>query len=154
MKQMKKNEITPFIEMFKSGKTIDVNGKKVNFALYNAIISKRDLGLWKVGMKPHRHWKVTDVKKFFGFTGNNKEKLCNDISNLVEDYSNINMSKISTFNAERIEKDIKLIKHCILCYQITQDQDIFDSCEKTLLKMHDKYGTVETEIISLLTDTQ
>lgn len=151
---MKKNEITPFIEMFKSGKTIDVNGKKVNFALYNAIISKRDLGLWKVGMKPHRHWKVTDVKKFFGFTGNDKEKLCNDISNLVEDYSNINMSKIATFNAESIKEDIKIIKHSVLCYQITQDKDIFDSCEHTLLEMHDKYGTVETEIISLLTDTQ
>ncbi len=65
---MKKNKITPFIEHFKSGKTISVNGADVNFALYNAIISKRDLGLWKVGMKPHRHWKVTDVKKFFGFT--------------------------------------------------------------------------------------
>jgi hypothetical protein len=150
---MKKNKITPFIESFKSGKTIDVNGKKVNFALYNAIISKRDLGLWKAGMKPHRHWKVTNVKKFFGFTGNNKEKLCNDISNLVEDYSNINMSKIATFNAESIEKDIKLINHSVLCYQITQDKDIFNSCEETLLKMHDKYGTVETEIISLLTET-
>ena len=92
---MKKNEVTPFIESFKSGKTISVNGADVNFALYNAIISKRDLGLWKVGMKPHRHWKVTDVKKFFGFTGNDKEKLYLTICDLVEDYSKI--KKIRNF---------------------------------------------------------
>mgnify|MGYP000630664446 FL=1 len=94
---MRNNKITPFIESFKSGKTISVNGADVNFALYNAIISKRDLGLWKVGMKPHRHWKVTDVKKFFGFTGNDKEKLYLTICDLVEDYSKIKMSKISNF---------------------------------------------------------
>jgi len=148
---MKKNEITPFIESFKSGKTISVNGADVNFALYNAIISKRDLGLWKVGMKPHRHWKVTDVKKFFGFTGNDKEKLYLTICDLVEDYSKIKMSKISTFNAERIEKDIKLIKNCKMYYQTTQEKDVFEQSESTLLKLHDKYGTVDTNIISLLT---
>jgi len=148
---MRNNKITPFIKSFKSGKTISVNGADVNFALYNAIISKRDLGLWKVGMKPHRHWKVTDVKKFFGFTGNDKEKLYLTICDLVEDYSKIKMSKISTFNAERIEKDIKLIKNCKMYYQTTQEKDVFEQSESTLLKLHDKYGTVDTNIISLLT---
>ena len=36
---------------------------------YNLIISIRDLKIWKAGMRPHRHWRITDVKKYFGITG-------------------------------------------------------------------------------------
>ena len=45
---------------------LSVNGKDSSKGMWNLIVSKRDLGLWsKIGMKPNRHWKVTDVKKYF-----------------------------------------------------------------------------------------
>lgn len=48
-----------------------VNGSSMGLARWNLIITKRDLTLWtKMGMKPHRRWKVTDVKRYFGIKGN------------------------------------------------------------------------------------
>ena len=65
---------------------LDVNGKASSKGMYNLIVSKRDLGLWKMGMKPNRHWKVTDVKRYFGLKGN-KEKLYDDICKMVDEYT-------------------------------------------------------------------
>jgi hypothetical protein len=65
-----------------------VNGKESSRGMWNLIVSKRDLGLWKTGMKPNRHWKVTDVKKYFGLKGN-KEKLYEDICKMVEEYTKL-----------------------------------------------------------------
>jgi hypothetical protein len=65
-----------------------VNGKESSRGMWNLIVSKRDLGLWKMGMKPNRHWKVTDVKKYFGLKGN-KEKLYDDICKMVEEYTKL-----------------------------------------------------------------
>tara|TARA_R100001443_G_C3341972_1_gene174700 strand:- start:142 stop:645 length:504 start_codon:yes stop_codon:yes gene_type:complete len=68
-------------------KDIFINGSASSKGIYNLIISKRDLGLWsKVGMKPHRHWKVTDVKRYFGLKGN-KEKIYDDICKMVDEYT-------------------------------------------------------------------
>ena len=67
-------------------KDISINGNASSKGLYNLIVSKRDLGLWsKIGMKPHRHWKVSDVKKYFGLKGN-KHKIYEDICKMVEEY--------------------------------------------------------------------
>ena len=43
---------------------------EVNRGMYNLICSKRDLKLYTKGIKPHRRWKITDVKKYFGINGN------------------------------------------------------------------------------------
>tara|TARA_X000001382_G_C3141195_1_gene169646 strand:- start:424 stop:927 length:504 start_codon:yes stop_codon:yes gene_type:complete len=68
-------------------KDMFINGSASSKGIYNLIISKRDLGLWsKVGMKPHRHWKVTDVKRYFGLKGN-KEKIYEDICKMVDEYT-------------------------------------------------------------------
>ena len=68
-------------------KDMSINGGASSKGIYNLIISKRDLGLWsKVGMKPHRHWKVTDVKRYFGLKGN-KEKIYEDICKMVDEYT-------------------------------------------------------------------
>ena len=69
-------------------KDLYVNGKESSRGMWNLIVSKRDLGLWKMGMKPNRHWKVTDVKKYFGLKGN-KEKLYDDICKMVEEYTKL-----------------------------------------------------------------
>tara|TARA_S200002703_G_scaffold3303_1_gene4794 strand:- start:228 stop:596 length:369 start_codon:yes stop_codon:yes gene_type:complete len=49
---------------------LNVNGTPMGQAVWNLICTKRDLELWtKIGMKPHRRWKVTDAKKYFGIKG-------------------------------------------------------------------------------------
>ena len=65
---------------------LSVNGSASSKGMYNLIVSKRDLGLWKAGMKPHRHWKVTDVKRYFGLKGN-KEKIYEDICKMVDEHT-------------------------------------------------------------------
>jgi hypothetical protein len=66
---------------------LSVNGSASSKGMWNLIVSKRDLGLWsKIGMKPHRHWKVTDVKRYFGLKGN-KEKIYEDICKMVDEYT-------------------------------------------------------------------
>ena len=66
--------MTPFETELNSGTNLSMNGTPMSTAIYNLIVSKRDLSLWTgIGMKPHRHWKVSDVKKYFGIKGNGKE---------------------------------------------------------------------------------
>tara|TARA_R100000541_G_scaffold56800_1_gene66464 strand:+ start:276 stop:668 length:393 start_codon:yes stop_codon:yes gene_type:complete len=65
---------------------LSVNGSASSKGMWNLIVSKRDLALWRRGMKPNRHWKVTDVKKYFGLKGN-KEKIYEDICKMVDEYT-------------------------------------------------------------------
>ena len=67
-------------------KDMSINGGASSKGMYNLIVSKRDLGLWKRGMKPNRHWKVTDVKRYFGLKGN-KHKIYDDICKMVDEYT-------------------------------------------------------------------
>jgi hypothetical protein len=53
------------------------NNNGVNRGLFNLIVSIRDLKLYSKGMKPHRGWKVTSVKKYFGIKGNTIQVLNN-----------------------------------------------------------------------------
>jgi hypothetical protein len=65
---------------------ISINGKPMPKAYYNLIVSIRDCGLYAHGMKPHRFWKISDVKTYFGIKGNAtqlKEQL-----ELLRDYLN------------------------------------------------------------------
>ena len=39
-------------------------------AIYNLITSKGAVKLWTKGIKPNRHWRITDVKNYFGMNGN------------------------------------------------------------------------------------
>ena len=51
-------------------KPMNINGMQSNRGYYNLIISIRDLGLFSKGMKPHRYWRLKDVKNYFGLKGN------------------------------------------------------------------------------------
>ena len=58
----------------------DLNNKScnVNRGIYNLICSKRDLKLFCKGIKPHRNFKLIDVKTYFGlFDTNGKENIKN-----------------------------------------------------------------------------
>ena len=75
--------MTQFLEGLKEGsRVINVDGKDMPVAIWNLIISKRDLTLWtKIKMKPNRHWKVNTVKKYFGIKGSG-EVLMNNFMEL------------------------------------------------------------------------
>ena len=62
---------TKFVEDLE--KSLRINTKNSNMGTYNLIISKRDIGLFCLGMKPHKNWKLKDLKKYFGLKGK-KEK--------------------------------------------------------------------------------
>lgn len=47
-------------------------GHNVNKGVYNLICSIRDVKLFDKGIKPHRRWRLKDVKWYFGLTGNTR----------------------------------------------------------------------------------
>ena len=62
-------------------KSINMNGdcmfiieleETPHIAKWNLITSIGALKLWNKGIKPNRHWKVSQVKKYFGINGNKK----------------------------------------------------------------------------------
>ena len=50
--------------------SMSINGKQSSRGYYNLIVSIRDVKLFSGGLKPHRHWRLKDVKSYFGLTGN------------------------------------------------------------------------------------
>ena len=62
---------TPFVQELLNGKSMNVNGNPMSQAMWNLICSHRDLKMWcKWGMKPHRGWKISQAKAYFGLKGN------------------------------------------------------------------------------------
>ena len=51
-----------FADLIDESKAININGKVTPKGYYNLIVTIRDLGLYEIGMKPNRHWKISDVK--------------------------------------------------------------------------------------------
>ena len=66
-------------------KSISINGKQSSREIYNLIISIRDVKLFIVGLKPNRHWRLKDVKWYFGLKGN-KEKVLQGLENIYESF--------------------------------------------------------------------
>mgnify|MGYP003643862099 FL=1 len=64
---------------------IKINNSIATRAWYNLVVSIRDVKLWKAGMKPHRHWRITDVKNYFGVKGNT-QKVLDQLLTLKETY--------------------------------------------------------------------
>jgi len=58
-----------FKDLINEDTAIMVNQSKMSKGYYNLIISIRDCGLYAKGIKPHRHWKISDVKTYFGIKG-------------------------------------------------------------------------------------
>ena len=72
----KKILASPFIAQLHADELAKAEGREPEHfapygaALWNLACTKRDLSLWaKCGIKPHRHWRVKDVKAYFGITG-------------------------------------------------------------------------------------
>ena len=58
------------IEIKGDCKFLDDIGKNRDMAMWNLITSKSAVKLWTKGIKPNRHWKISDVKWYFGMNGN------------------------------------------------------------------------------------
>ena len=54
-----------------------------DLAMYNLITSKGAVKLWCKGIKPSRHWKISQVKQYFGMNGN-KEVLTSKLHLLFD----------------------------------------------------------------------
>ena len=71
------NYTAPFWESMTEGTDlILVNNQEMPRAYWNLILSIRDCSLYSKGIKPHRFWKITDVKNYFGIKGN--AELCKE----------------------------------------------------------------------------
>ena len=69
----------------------------MNKAEFNLICSKRDVSMYvKHGMKPHRHWKVNDVKEYFGIKGAGQKLLDNFMQVRDEYYELTNLINSAT----------------------------------------------------------
>jgi len=67
---------TPFVQQLLDGPTMGVNNGEMKLAVWNLLVTHRDLKLWcNCGIKPHRRWKVSDVKNYFGIKGSKKTLL-------------------------------------------------------------------------------
>ena len=64
-------------------KDLEDTSTNVNLGMYNLICSKRDLQLYCKGIKPHRNWKISSVKEYFGMNGN-REDLSNKLNLLYK----------------------------------------------------------------------
>ena len=62
------------IEGYNLGNT---NFMGTNRAVYNLLISRRDINLWLNGIMPHKYWRLGDVKQYFGLKGGRKTILKN-----------------------------------------------------------------------------
>ena len=54
-------------------KTLNVNNGTMPLGYWNLILSIRDVSMYTIGMKPHRNWKITNVKQYFGVKGDAKQ---------------------------------------------------------------------------------
>ena len=76
-------EIDEDCQFFKALVSFDNSQRNYNLGLWNLSLSMRDLELYCKGIKPHRRWKITPVKKYFGMTGH-KEVLLKKLHKLHE----------------------------------------------------------------------
>ena len=72
MNKINSFKISRNTQFFKDLLTTDPN-RNYNLGYYNLIISIRDLSLYSKGIKPHRNWKITLLKKYFDIKGNSKD---------------------------------------------------------------------------------
>jgi len=73
---MKKETLAPTQFELDCDKPLWIHNSQSNRAYYNLIVTIRDMSGWvELGMKPNRHWRFKDVKKYFGLEGYNKHQV-------------------------------------------------------------------------------
>lgn len=78
-----------FADLTDTDKEMNVNGSPMSLGVWNLICSNRDLNLWcRIGMKPHKGWKVSVVKRYFGIKGSG-DKLLSEFNALKAEVDEI-----------------------------------------------------------------
>ncbi len=72
MKQITMNEDCQFLKDLEDTSN---NFMGTNKGMYNLIVIKGQLKLYSKGIKPSRHWRVTDVKNYLGLKGSTSSLL-------------------------------------------------------------------------------
>jgi hypothetical protein len=74
---LNKRQNTPFFaDLTNEDRVMNVNGSPMSQGVWNMIVSHRDLKLWcNLNMKPHRGWKVSQAKSYFGIKGSGQNLL-------------------------------------------------------------------------------
>jgi hypothetical protein len=71
IKEMRSIVASPFMQQMSDESAVtSVNGKQMQIAYWNLIVSVRDVSLYSKNIKPHRNWRISDVKNYFGVKGN------------------------------------------------------------------------------------
>ena len=76
-------EMDDYCQFIKDHTSFENSQRNYNLGIWNLALSRRDLTLYCKGNKPHRRWKITPVKKYFGMTGS-KEVLLEKLHRLNE----------------------------------------------------------------------
>ena len=68
----------------------DLNNN-ATMARYNVIVVKGQLQLFSKGIKPNRHFRLKDIKRYFGITGNTETLInkINAIDKVIQDTINL-----------------------------------------------------------------
>jgi hypothetical protein len=66
--------------------TIIVDGVKMKHAVWNLLIHLRDMRMYcgPISMKPHRNWKISTVKKYYGLKGG-KHKIHDSLRHIYKE---------------------------------------------------------------------
>jgi len=64
------------------------NDSTISKGIYNLLVSTRDVKLYSKGLKPHRGWRIGDVKRYFGVKGNASEVI-KQLENLKSIHTNL-----------------------------------------------------------------
>ncbi len=85
--------MTPFeqkLKDFREGNValpkVFVAGQEIDPMGYQLAVTKFQLGLYASGILPHRGWKLTPIKKFFGLQGRDRKSLLTQFEALYESY--------------------------------------------------------------------
>lgn len=85
--------ITPFWQAVHDAETgklntpsVGMQGGKIDYFQYQLAVHRFELRLWEKGLKPRRQWKVGDLKKYYGLTGNDRETLTKQLDEVIELY--------------------------------------------------------------------
>ena len=84
----------------KTDQKIDIDGdcqfmqdlnNNATMARYNVIVVKGQLQLFSKGIKPNRHFRLKDIKRYFGITGNTEALInkINVIDKVIQDTINL-----------------------------------------------------------------
>jgi hypothetical protein len=85
----KVDNTAPFWEQLHS-----MDDMQVKHAVYNLIVTRRDVNLYLKDIKPHAQWKISDVKAYFGIKGG-KQKIADQINLLHREFVEPNLNKDS-----------------------------------------------------------